>query len=214
MFVFLFNSLELIFKPFSQGTYNIHRDYGGTGLGLVISKKLVELMGGRINVSSKFGKGSTFAVELPLMRSQNPKLPEAKKSEATARFSNLRVLLVEDNPSNAFLGMEILMKMGCQAKTAENAAQGLILWGKEEFDLLLIDIQMPEMNGIEMLKVIRSKEADLNKKHQPAIALTAHALEGNKEMYRTVGFDGYVSKPMDMEILAKEINEALKTLRI
>jgi PAS domain S-box-containing protein len=204
-------TLGIIFQPFSQADSNITRDYGGTGLGLAISKKLVELMRGQIKVKSVLGKGSTFSFEIPLLKSEEQITPNEKIKNygENSQFKKIKVLLIEDNPTNLQLGIEILGVLGCKANTAERATDALVLLETEKFDLLLIDIQMPGMSGDEMIKLIRKKEM-ASKNHQMAIALTAYALQGDKEQYLQAGFDGYISKPIEIDVLVREMERVLK----
>jgi PAS domain S-box-containing protein len=203
-------SLGIIFKPFVQASSGTTCEFGGTGLGLAISKKLVKLMGGQISVSSALGKGSTFSFEIPLMKSAMVEYEseKIKNFDQSSALKNLKVLLVEDNPANLQLGIEILTAFDCQVKAVERATEALKLFKNENFDLLLIDIQMPGMGGDEMIKLIRDSESP-TKIHQMAIALTANALQGHKEQYLHAGFDGYVPKPIEIDILREEMKRVL-----
>jgi len=202
-------AIESIFKPFSQEDGSTTRKYGGTGLGLSISQSLAELMDGRITVDSTQGVGSCFKVLLPLTVVSKSS-PEKDSARVFALWDGepLRILLAEDNPVNSSFVMSLLKKMGHDAVLAENGRECLAALELREFDLVLMDIQMPVMNGEEALRVIRSKEQETSR-HQSVVALTAHSLRGEKERFLQEGFDGYVSKPMDVMEFITEVKRVL-----
>ncbi len=204
-------TLKIIFLPFSQADGSISRVYGGTGLGLAICKKLVELMGGEIGVVSSLGVGSVFSFDLSLLKSAEAIKPveKIKKPIGVHQFNNLKILLIEDNPINLQLILEILKILGCQTTTAKKANEGLVLLESQQFDMIFLDIQMPEMSGMEMLEIFRQRHSK-NSPYQKIIALTAFALDGDKEIFLNAGFDGYVSKPIEMNDLIKEMERVTK----
>jgi two-component system, sensor histidine kinase and response regulator len=187
--------LERIFQPFAQADPSTTRQYGGTGLGLAISASLVGMMGGQIWAESKPGKGSTFCftVCLPLAKDL-PSEPEAADTLAKATTS-LRILLVEDNPANQKLAAYILRARGHTVDIAGDGQRGLDMAQDDSYDVILMDVQMPSMDGLEATKAIRTREK--GKRRVPIIAMTAHAMKGDRERCLAFGMDGYLSKPID-----------------
>jgi CheY-like chemotaxis protein len=201
-------ALDEIFKPFVQEDSSTTRRFGGTGLGLAISRRLAELMGGSLAVESVRGTGSCFRVTLPFSVMQRDDVPEeAVRHVMMGSWDSppLRILLVDDNETNIALGVSLLAKLGHEAVVAENGSQCLAALEQGRFDLVLMDIQMPVMNGEDALREIRRKEAG-SVFHQPVIALTAHALRGDRERFLNEGFDGYVAKPLLVGELVNEIS--------
>ena len=188
-----------LFKSFSQIENSYTRQYGGTGLGLVISKQLLEMMGGRIEVDSEYGVGSTFrfTVTFPIGNAlvTNKKVrPNITKAEKP-----LHLLLVEDDKVNQKVIRKMLIERGYTVKEANNGIEAIELFTTESFDAILMDIQMPKMNGIEAAAKIRSLEPE--GKHTPIVALTAYSLPGDREKFIRLGMDEYVSKPIQMDTL-------------
>ena len=198
-------ALDKIFKPFVQENGSTTRQFGGTGLGLTISRRLSELMGGEISVASTQSVGSSFILTLPftLPTIQNRSAIEVPAVPAW-NGPSLRILLVEDNPVNLKFGTVLLGKHGHRVVTAENGKEGLEALGQGEFDLVLMDVQMPVMNGEEALLIVRAQEQGTSC-HQRVIALTAYALRGEKERFLSAGFDGYLSKPLEQQELLDEM---------
>ena len=202
--------LNDLFKPFTQEDGSISRKYGGTGLGLNICTQLVALMGGKLEVESSKGIGSCFRLTLPFMLGETditapltPPSTEPRQDEAS-----LRILLVEDDKVNLDFGLSLLEKLGHRVTAAENGKLCLEVLKIDEFDIVLMDIHMPVMNGEETLVAIRAKEKT-TKLHLPIIALTADAIKGDEEKFLEMGFDGYVSKPMYVDNLVDEINRVM-----
>ncbi|HWQ19609.1 MAG TPA: ATP-binding protein [Methanotrichaceae archaeon] len=193
--------MERLFKSFSQVDMSTTRKYGGTGLGLAISKRLVELMGGRIWAESEPHKGSVFNFTLPVDGSSDS-LPEPKKapSQPAARVhTNMRILMAEDNAVNQRVVGQMLRKLGCRADIAADGLEVLEALELRPYDLVLMDIQMPEMDGLEAARQIRKR---LTAEDQPLIvAITAYALEGDRERCLEAGMDGYIAKPVKMDDL-------------
>ena len=197
-----------IFEAFEQADSGITRRFGGTGLGLSISSRLARLLNGELSLGSKVGAGSRFSFKVALpYYTVKPTMPEknagAVDGQPVHTKHSLRVLVAEDNPVNQVLTLKILTKMGHQPVICENGEEVVQFAQSQPFDLILMDIQMPLMGGIEATRLIRSTE---NVKRIPIIALTAHAMTGEKEKYLAADMDGYVSKPINREALAREIN--------
>jgi signal transduction histidine kinase/ActR/RegA family two-component response regulator/HPt (histidine-containing phosphotransfer) domain-containing protein len=194
-----------IFMPFLQGDASTTRIYGGTGLGLAISARLTEMMKGRIWVDSEPGKGSVFHFMVPFalqtmaQRAAHRDAREAAGAALPARLAGgkrrLDVLLAEDNAANQILVRRVLEKHGHTVVVAEHGAAALELLEVRRFDLVLMDLQMPKMDGIATTAAIRSRERETGG-HIPIIALTAHAMSGDRERCLEAGMDGYLVKPV------------------
>lgn len=202
--------LSRIFESFSQADTSITRRFGGTGLGLSISKQLAEMIGGKISVESEFKFGSKFSIEVPMKEiSEVEKVEVIKpvvKPKAEKSFKG-RVLLVEDNAVNQMLGKKLLESIGLSVETAEDGSKSISQLNSGKFDLVLMDIQMPVMDGITATKIIRS--TDLSYKDIPIIAVSANVSEEVKKECEEVGINGFVSKPFNVRSLADEINHYL-----
>jgi len=206
-----------IFRPFVQADSSITRQYGGSGLGLAISRRLAELMGGSISVESEEGVGSIFRVLLPFpvihQVAQDQGAPAAEVPTALWAGAPLKVLLAEDNEINKQFSVALLKKMGHQVIVVENGMEALAALEAAAFGLVLMDIQMPVMDGQEALAVLRERERSTGA-HLPVIALTAYALKGEEERFLAAGFDGYVSKPLEVKKLVAEMKRVLEIARL
>jgi PAS domain S-box-containing protein len=204
------HALKNIFEPFVQEDGSTTRQFGGSGLGLTISRRLVNLMGGNLSVDSTQGVGSCFTLTLPFTIPMAIDQVVQLNQEVRADWDGpaLRILLVEDNPVNMKFTSILLGKHGHEVVTAQNGKECLTELETGIFDLVLMDIQMPVMNGEEALREIRSKER-VTQFHQRVIALTAHALQGEKKRFFNEGFDGYLSKPLEQAELIKEMRRVL-----
>jgi PAS domain S-box-containing protein len=199
-------ALEKIFDPFVQEDCSTTRKFGGTGLGLSISRRLAELMGGSIGVTSTPGVGSCFTVTLPFYLAGPDQGATGGREDASLAWEGaaLRILFVDDNEVNIHFGATLLGKLGHQVVTARDGRDCLVALKNGEFDLILMDIQMPVLTGREALQEIRQREQGTCR-HQPVIALTAYALRGDREKFLQEGFDGYLSKPFRANELVTEM---------
>jgi PAS domain S-box-containing protein len=195
-----------IFQPFIQADRSTTRQFGGTGLGLSISRRLAELMNGSISVESTLGVGSCFNVTLPFLAARNDVTEDESTDTTVVNWNEvpLRVLFVEDNPVNTKFGTTLLRKLGHDVVSVENGLECLVALKNSTFDLVLMDIQMPIMNGETALREIRRKEQGTSF-HQMVIAVTAYALRGDNERFLREGFDGYVLKPFKANALISEM---------
>ncbi len=204
---------EAIFQAFTQADGTTTRQFGGTGLGLTISARLVDMMGGRIWMDGRPGWRQRLPLHRPVRRGwpparrrpARPPTPSRQHRRATAR---LRLLVAEDNAVNRKYIATLLQRLGHQVTLAEDGAQALVAWRAGDFQTVLMDVQMPVMDGLEATRAIRHEEAARGG-HVPIIALTAHAMAADRERCLAAGMDGYVSKPIQPETLVRALDKAI-----
>jgi signal transduction histidine kinase/CheY-like chemotaxis protein len=201
--------LGALFERFSQVDESEERKFGGTGLGLAIAKQLTELMGGRIWVESEPGRGSDFQIALPLELAQAPVAPEAAADELEDLDAPLDLLIVDDNPVNLLVLDQILSAFGHRIEKATSGPAALDLLAQRPFDLVLMDIQMPGMSGIEALQ--RLQAGDGPNRRSPVIALTADVTSGGRAHYLGLGFTEHSPKPIQIPMLMTAIGRAMRT---
>jgi CheY-like chemotaxis protein len=205
-----------VFKSFRQLGTTRDSNHRGTGLGLVIAAELVEMMGGKICVESNPGVGTTFyfSAFFPLASPDQESLllfgeRPSSTDDRTAGGAALHILLVEDEYINRTLAINVLEREGWSVSIAENGVEALAVLETESFDLILMDVQMPEMDGYETTRTIRRQEQETTR-HMPIIAMTAYAVKGDREKCLAAGMDGYISKPIRPDRLRNEIETILQ----
>ena len=221
--------MGFLFQPFSQLDSSMVRKYGGTGLGLAISKQLAEMMGGQIGVKSKKGRGSTFwfttvfekqlqhkeaqaVLGRPLLvrtGNRHEASPVTRYTLTEARNRLARILLVDDDEIKRDFGLSLLKKLGYSADAVDSGLKAVKLLESTPYDVILMDVQMPEMNGFETTRIIRNQESNVLNHDIPVIAMTAHALNGDRELCLEEGMNDYVSKPVEPQKLTEAIERQL-----
>ncbi|RXJ46131.1 response regulator [Gelidibacter gilvus] len=200
---------ENMFESFSQGSIQINRKYGGTGLGLSIVKGLIEILKGKIYLKSELGKGSTFIFEIPLLYAPEPVItakPKTLNEFNTLDLTNIKILVVEDNKINQMITRKILNKMNLYCDVVDNGEDAVDRVQQEQYDVVLMDIHMPGISGIEATKIIRTFDKELT-----IFALTAVTIEDKMHEFDEAGFDDIISKPFKQEDFEKKLYNVLKS---
>jgi signal transduction histidine kinase/CheY-like chemotaxis protein len=206
---------EALFSPFTQADGSVTRSFGGTGLGLAITRSLLQLMGGDVTAQGRPGQGASFVARLPwrpvLAQPSNPSVAVASPGCAITQASgavperrSLLVLLVEDHAINRKLAEIQLQQMGHRFVSAGDGLEALERLQEQRFDVVLMDVMMPRLDGVSALRALREREAGQTRQ-TPVLMVTAHAMTGDRERFLAAGADGYVSKPLSQEALCREI---------
>ncbi len=203
------NQQKAIFESFRQVDGGIARKYEGTGLGLTISKNMAELMGGHIELESQEGRGSTFIVVLPLRISEDNHLQEKSEQEKNYLFEGVYVMVAEDNPASLKLMETLLRKRGCYVDTAGSGREALDKMRRRRYDIIFMDVSMPSLDGLETTRVIRDPRSAVLDHDVRIVAMTAHALAGDRERCLEAGMDDYLAKPIG----GKKLDEVLADFR-
>ena len=201
------DKLSYIFESFSQEDTSTTREYGGTGLGLSISSALVKLLGGELQVKSTLGKGSEFYFSIPVTIGEELEMQIEHSENIT--FDGKKILLVEDNKANQMFMQIVLEEFQLEVDIANDGIEAVEAFKHNKYDAILMDENMPNLNGIEATKQILAIEVQNNLEHTPIIALTANAIKGDRERFLSVGMDEYIAKPLDIKILTKILNKFL-----
>ncbi|MCF8368270.1 MAG: response regulator [Bacteroidales bacterium] len=210
------NKISDLFQSFTQADSSTTRQYGGTGLGLAISKNYADMMGGEIQVESELGKGSTFWFSIPLQINtidcsslNGENYAENITHLENSNFEqnkNISILVVEDQPINMDIIVGLLSLRKYYIETASDGLEAVEMVKNNRYDMIFMDIQMPEMDGLEATKLIRQMEAGKSY-YTPIIAMTAHAMKGYKDQFLGSGMDDYVEKPINSEIIFNKVNK-------
>jgi hypothetical protein len=200
--------LPQLFTRFSQGDESEMRKFGGTGLGLSIARQLTELMGGKVWAESTPGQGSTFHIKLPLAVANGPALARPVAQDgAGPTIGGLQILAVDDNAVNLLVLDQLLTSFGHEVAKASSGAEALEQMAARPFDLVLLDIQMPGMSGVEVLQQLRAEDGP--NRDAPVVALTADVTSGGRERYLGLGFTEHSSKPIQIQDLMEAVARAM-----
>jgi PAS domain S-box-containing protein len=202
-------TIAKLFGKFAQAEASTARQFGGTGLGLSISRNLVELMGGRISVESALERGSRFTISLPLPRVGDIADLSSKAGHPGAAPTEIKVLAAEDNQVNRLVLKTLLEQAGIMATIVDNGAEAVDAWGREAWDVILMDVQMPVLDGPSATAAIRRREAAEGRRRTPIIALTANAMSHHAAEYLGCGMDALVPKPIQVEALFAALETVL-----
>jgi CheY-like chemotaxis protein len=195
-----------IFNKFEQANNSTTREYGGTGLGLSITKRLVEAMGGELQVRSALGKGSIFSFSLPIEMDSMPKISEPAKKMTLERCFFGNILVAEDNSENQKLMRELLVLLGVDCDIVSDGNEAVAAVKSKQYDLVLMDENMPNCSGIEAMKIIRQT---VSSEELPIIALTANVMSDDKERFLREGMDDFIAKPININELKRVLSHYL-----
>ena len=203
--------LESLFEKFVQADVSTTRRHGGSGLGLAICRELAALMGGSVTAESQEGRGSVFVLKLPARPSGEaaPARPAEPAQLGSLEGRGLRVLAVDDNPMNQLVLRTLLEQLGVETHMASDGAQALTAWGRETWDVILMDVQMPVMDGLTATREIRRLEAETGRARTPIVALTANAMAHHQAQYLAAGMDAMTPKPIELERLVATLEQVL-----
>jgi signal transduction histidine kinase/CheY-like chemotaxis protein len=201
--------LAALFDKFVQADASTTRKFGGTGLGLSISRELAQLMGGDIRVNSLEGQGSTFIVNLPLARMEDEAAPAASAAALPAQVAGLRILVAEDNPMNQMVLKTLMGQVGVDPHVVPDGEQAVQAWETGDWDVVLMDVQMPVLDGPSAARRIRTREVETGRARTPIIALTANTMAHHAQEYAAAGMDALVPKPLEFVRLLETIDAVL-----
>jgi len=190
--------LDKLFEEFFQVELKADDKDKGVGLGLAITKRLIELLGGQISVKSEKGEGTAFSFSIPAPSAKAPEESKEKKSLSTKSIKEMKVLVAEDNPVNQVILRKIFERFGCTIDLARNGSQALQKLGESDYDIVFLDIQMPDFDGYEVTERVRKAESKSGH-HQKIVGLSAHATTEHKKRSLEAGMDGYLTKPVKSE---------------
>lgn len=200
-------AIRRLFRPFVQADSSTTRRFGGTGLGLAIAKLLCDRMGGEIAVESRLGRGSVFTAAVPLPAADPPaSVSEPVLGGRDPDLGTPHLLVVEDNATNQFVLSLFLKRLGFTFDIAQHGAEALIAWERRSYDLILMDVEMPVLDGFETTRELRRREQAQDRAPTPIIALSADAMLENREMARLVGMDDFITKPIELDRLERLIH--------
>ncbi|MFI4976003.1 MAG: ATP-binding protein [Caulobacterales bacterium] len=202
--------IERLFDKFVQADTSTTREFGGTGLGLAICRELCAAMGGEIRAESQVGRGSCFIVDLPLERAADFREASAQAAAPDFAERSLRILAAEDNAVNQLVLKTLLGQAGLEAVVVGNGEEAVAAWEQGDWDLILMDVQMPVMDGPTATRIIRRREAESGRAATPVIALTANAMTHQADAYRAAGMNGFVAKPIEVTQLFEAIAAAVR----
>jgi signal transduction histidine kinase/ActR/RegA family two-component response regulator len=208
-------NLAGVFEAFRQEDDSVSRRYGGTGLGLAISARIVEAMGGQLEAASEQGRGSRFWFSIPARACAAPaEEPQTSKAVNPGQLAGRRILVAEDNPVNRKVLEKLLSRQKADLRMAVDGGAAVQLWEEEQPDLILMDVQMPVLDGLRATKMIREAEQSRGKGRTPIIALTAHAITGYREQCVEAGMDDYLTKPIAEAELVRKILESTPAAKV
>jgi CheY-like chemotaxis protein len=200
------DKLKNVFEPFSQADGSYTRKYQGSGLGLTIVNRLVSLMGGNVSMESEPGLGTTVHFTIAVSRAEKDAKP-AREPVESIDLTGLRVVVAEDNDVNRMAAVRMLQTAGCEVIEAVDGSEVLAILAKEKADLVLMDVQMPKMDGVIATRNIRSGAGGMYDPNIPIVAMTAHAMAGDREKFLEAGMNDYIAKPVNMRDLTETISK-------